>query len=101
MVTVHIVELEMMAGDELVEDSGAGEGRTVAAHAHQFVLVRHTACWIRYDDSLTTEKERVDFLACWCHHGRFPEIFGDSRYSYEVVFLYVRDCLVGEIADDL
>ena len=101
LIAVHVMKLEVMAGDELVEDRRTRECRTVATHAHQFIFVRHAARWVGDDNSLATEEERIDFLACWCHHGRFPEIFGDSRHSHELVFLYVRDCLVGEIADDL
>ena len=86
---VHVMELEMMAGDELVEDRRARECRAVAAHAHQFVFVGHAARWVGDDNSLATEEKRIDFLACWCHHGRLPEVFGDCRHGDEVVFLYV------------
>ena len=89
VIAVHVVELKMMAGYELMEHGGSGECRAVAAHAHQFVFVRHAARWVGDDNSLAAEEERVDFLACWCHHGRFPEIFRGCRHGDEVVFLHV------------
>jgi len=101
VVAIHVVKLKMMAWNELVEDRGAGECRAVAAHAHKFVFVGHAVLWVGYDDSLAAEEERVDFLARWCHHGCFPEVFGDSWDGYEIVFFHVCDCFVSEIADNL
>lgn len=101
VIAVHVVELEMVAGDELMEDCGARECRTVTAHTHQFVFVGHAARWVGDNDSLAAEEERIDLLAFGCHHRSFPEVSGNRRYSYEIVFLYVGDCFIGEIADQL
>jgi len=80
---------------------GTRESGVVAAHAHEFVLMVHGVGWVGDDDLCAAEEEGVDFLAGWCHHCRSPVVFGDSGYGYEVVFLNVGNCFVGEIANNL
>lgn len=89
VIAVHVVELKVVAWNELVMDCGSRECGVVAAHTHQFILVAHAVSWVRDDNLFAAEEERIDFLACGSHHGRLPIVLGDIWDSYEVVSLDV------------
>ncbi len=80
---------------------GAGKRNVVAAHALQFLVVRHRIGWKRDADFVAAGEERVDQLPARRHHLQSPG-FGSQRWhGDQVVLAQVVDRLPGEITNQV